>query len=164
VTTDRVWIGEWIYDHLHTSLKTTSNYSAIVDLHTSQTTTAPAMPFLACSVSNSHSLGMASNSGVSSASRAHVITVQRISRNWTLPLTNQILHSTPLNWTGQKSKSKSKSESKLLYDWRFTANQFVLASSPLRLTTSDFFFNWTFVVVVLMQHPLWTEHGFVSHE
>jgi hypothetical protein len=28
----------------------------------------------------------------------------------------------------------SESESELLYDWRFTANQFVLALSPLRLT------------------------------
>jgi hypothetical protein len=27
-------------------------------------------------------------------------------------------------------------ESELLYDWRFTANQFVLATNPLRLTTS----------------------------
>jgi hypothetical protein len=33
----------------------------------------------------------------------------------------------------------SLSKSKLLYDWRFTANQFVLASSPLRLTTRNFF-------------------------
>jgi hypothetical protein len=39
----------------------------------------------------------------------------------------------------EKSKSKSKSKSKLLYDWRFTANQFVLASSPLRLTTRIIF-------------------------
>jgi hypothetical protein len=30
------------------------------------------------------------------------------------------------------------SESELLYDWRYTANQFVLATSPLRLTTSNF--------------------------
>jgi hypothetical protein len=30
------------------------------------------------------------------------------------------------------------SKSVLLYDWRFTANQFVLASSPLRLTTGVF--------------------------
>jgi hypothetical protein len=36
--------------------------------------------------------------------------------------------------------SKSKAESKLLYDWQFTANQFVLASSSLRLTTTDLFF------------------------
>jgi hypothetical protein len=29
-------------------------------------------------------------------------------------------------------------ESELLYDWRFTANQFVFATSALRLTTSIF--------------------------
>jgi hypothetical protein len=34
-----------------------------------------------------------------------------------------------------------QSESKLLYDWRFSANQFVLATSPLRLTTSNFIFQ-----------------------
>jgi hypothetical protein len=33
------------------------------------------------------------------------------------------------------------SESELLYDWRFTANQFVLATSPLRLTTSNCIFR-----------------------
>jgi hypothetical protein len=32
------------------------------------------------------------------------------------------------------------SELELLYDWQFTANQFVLAPSPLRLTTRDSFF------------------------
>jgi hypothetical protein len=31
-------------------------------------------------------------------------------------------------------------ESDLLYDWRFTANQFVLAPSPLRITKRAFFF------------------------
>jgi hypothetical protein len=31
------------------------------------------------------------------------------------------------------------SKSKLLYDWRFTANQFVLATNPLRPTTSIYF-------------------------
>jgi hypothetical protein len=29
--------------------------------------------------------------------------------------------------------------SEFLYDWRYTANQFVLAPSPLRPTTRDFF-------------------------
>jgi hypothetical protein len=29
----------------------------------------------------------------------------------------------------------------LLYDWPFTANQFVLATSPVRLTTSNFIFQ-----------------------
>jgi hypothetical protein len=45
-----------------------------------------------------------------------------------------------------------KSKSKLLYDWRFTANQFVLASSPLRLMTRILFFftpNWTLSILVL---------------
>jgi hypothetical protein len=32
-------------------------------------------------------------------------------------------------------------ESELLYNWRFTANQFILAGSPLRLTTSNFIFQ-----------------------
>jgi hypothetical protein len=32
-------------------------------------------------------------------------------------------------------------ELELLYDWRFTANQFDLASSPLRPTTSNFIFH-----------------------
>jgi hypothetical protein len=42
------------------------------------------------------------------------------------------------------NNSESESESELLYDWRFTANQFVLAPSPLRITTRDFLFlNWT---------------------
>jgi hypothetical protein len=31
--------------------------------------------------------------------------------------------------------------SELLYDWQFTANQFVLARSPLRLNTSNFIFK-----------------------
>jgi hypothetical protein len=38
------------------------------------------------------------------------------------------------DWRSKKSKSKSQ----LLYDWQFTANQF-LASGPLRITTRDFF-------------------------
>jgi hypothetical protein len=37
------------------------------------------------------------------------------------------------------SLSAVQSESELRCDWRFTADQFVLATSPLRLTTSNFF-------------------------
>jgi hypothetical protein len=33
----------------------------------------------------------------------------------------------------------AESELGFLYYWRFTANQFVLATSPLRLTTGNFF-------------------------
>jgi hypothetical protein len=47
------------------------------------------------------------------------------------------------------SLSTDKSKSKLLYDWRFTANQFILASSLLRPTTRDFF-NSTLAVIALM--------------
>jgi hypothetical protein len=36
---------------------------------------------------------------------------------------------------------KRERESELLYHWPFTANQFVLATSPLRLTTSNFVFQ-----------------------
>jgi hypothetical protein len=36
---------------------------------------------------------------------------------------------------GDNCNLRSKSESKLLYDGRFTSNQFILALSPLRITT-----------------------------
>jgi hypothetical protein len=42
-------------------------------------------------------------------------------------------------WT--QSRTESESESELLYDWRFTANQFISAPSPLRLTASNFNFQ-----------------------
>jgi hypothetical protein len=45
--------------------------------------------------------------------------------------------------------SNSKWKSYLLYAWRFIANQFFLATSPLRLTRKEFFFNWTLAVIVL---------------
>jgi hypothetical protein len=44
----------------------------------------------------------------------------------------------------------SESDSELLYDWRFTANQFVLATSPLRLATTNFIFQLNTCVIVLM--------------
>jgi hypothetical protein len=37
------------------------------------------------------------------------------------------------------SQLQTQSESELLYDWRFTANRFVSATRPLRITTSKFF-------------------------
>jgi hypothetical protein len=40
----------------------------------------------------------------------------------------------------RESQSQSQ-ELELLYDWRFTANQFVLATSTLRLTTRIFIFQ-----------------------
>jgi hypothetical protein len=35
-------------------------------------------------------------------------------------------------------KTESESEPELIYEWRFTANQFVLAIGPLRLITTNF--------------------------
>jgi hypothetical protein len=78
------WIG--FIDYLYTPLRTTSNYNAIANLHTSQITTAPAKSFSipVCCAFNSSSLAVASNSEDSSASHPHIITVQWISHNWTL--------------------------------------------------------------------------------
>jgi hypothetical protein len=56
------------------------------------------------------------------------------------------------------------SVSELFYDWRFTANQFVLASSLLRLMIRIAFCNWTVTVIVLMLHSIWREGRFVSYE
>jgi hypothetical protein len=55
---------------------------------------------------------------------------------WILLRLNDWTHSWNL-----ESNSRSNWKSKLLYDWRFTANQFVLASSPLTLTASNFIFQ-----------------------
>jgi hypothetical protein len=125
-------------DHLYTPLGTTSNYSATANFHNSQTTTAPAKPFPACCVFTTRSLATASNSGDSSASRAQVLCH---SHSYRSQLNCQSLPSLPcrtqLNWL----ESESESESELLYDWRFTAKQFVLATSPLRFTTRIFIFQ-----------------------
>jgi hypothetical protein len=50
-------------------------------------------------------------------------------------LLSQIRPRFHMGWTAFSSKSKSK----LLYDWHFTAHQLALALSSLRPTTRDFF-------------------------
>jgi hypothetical protein len=54
-------------------------------------------------------------------------------------------------------------ESELLYNWRFTAYQFVLEPSPLRLTAKIYFLNWAPAFIVLMQHPVSREDGSVLY-
>jgi hypothetical protein len=66
---------DYILDLL-TPLGTTSNYSAIADLHTLQITTAPAKHFSACYIVTSRYMVTPSNSGDSSASRAQVLLSQ----------------------------------------------------------------------------------------
>jgi hypothetical protein len=51
-----------------------------------------------------------------------------------------ISHQPPTILTAISRPSRNqKLNSKLLYDWQFSTNQFTLATSPLRLTTSNFF-------------------------
>jgi hypothetical protein len=65
----------------YTAVRTISNYGAVVNFHTLKVSTAPDKIFPACCVLISRSLSTASNSGDSSASRAHVVTLRQISRN-----------------------------------------------------------------------------------
>jgi hypothetical protein len=71
-------------------------------------------------------------------------------------VTYQIDH-TCTRWIG-------KSNSKLIYDVRFTANQFILVSNPLRPTTRDIFLNWALAIIVLIWNPFWRGDRFVSYE
>jgi hypothetical protein len=45
------------------------------------------------------------------------------------------------SWVSAANSQAGTNHSELLYDWRCTADQFVLATSPLRLTTSNFIFQ-----------------------
>jgi hypothetical protein len=70
-----------IYWPLTHTTRTANNYSVTSNLHTLQITAANTKFSPACSVFTSRSLVTASDIGDSSASRAHVVTVRRISRN-----------------------------------------------------------------------------------
>jgi hypothetical protein len=50
---------------------------------------------------------------------------------------------TELRYSGVVFRTPLYSESELLCDWRFTADQFVLATNPLRLTAGIIFLNLT---------------------
>jgi hypothetical protein len=74
-------MGYLIVLDLLTQLGTTSNYSAITDLHTLQITDANTKSSPAVSVFNSRSLATDVNSEDSSASRAQVLYARRVSCN-----------------------------------------------------------------------------------
>jgi hypothetical protein len=69
------WGLDWRLDLL-TLTYTTHKYSTTANLRNSQITTAPAKPFPACCAFTSHSQVIASYSGDSSASHAHVLSSQ----------------------------------------------------------------------------------------
>jgi hypothetical protein len=64
----------------------------------------------------------------------------RVSAGTSAVLTSN-LRDIPQSFQTLSLKSESESESELLHDWRCTANQFVLATSLLRLATSNFIFQ-----------------------
>jgi hypothetical protein len=82
----------WFIDHLCTRLVSTSNYRATANLHDSQITTAPPKHFPASCVFTSRSLTTAS-----SASRPHIVTLRRISRDSNLFFTASC-SKLPINW------------------------------------------------------------------
>jgi hypothetical protein len=84
VTVDGFGLVSGFIDHLYIQIRTTSNYSAIPNLHTLQTTTTTAKSFPALCVFTSRSLETASISGDSSASRAQVLPSEPPVQNSTL--------------------------------------------------------------------------------
>jgi hypothetical protein len=99
--------------HLH--IVTTSNYSAIANSPTLHFTTAHTK---------------SSQSAVSSPEDVLLLLGSRPRR------LAAISHQPPA-LLNAVSRLPCKSGLELLYDWRFSANHFVLAPSPLRLTTRD---------------------------
>jgi hypothetical protein len=82
-------MGTRFIDHLNTQLVTTSNYSAIANLHTLQITRAYAKSFPACNVFTGRFLLTASNSADSSVSALTPLPAgYRLTTDSVLQLTN----------------------------------------------------------------------------
>jgi hypothetical protein len=131
VTTDGVWIGNWIYWTL--TLVSTINYDSLTELHTPNITVTTAHKVF--SGFTSRCLVAASNGGISPSSGFP--NCPRASATSFSLLTTATLNRLNCH------------EWELLYDWRFTVNQFVLTPSPTTITTTDLFFNWALAVIVL---------------
>jgi hypothetical protein len=137
-------------DHLCTPLGTTGNYSATANLHTLQITTAPAklfhpaMPSSAVPWQRLLTVEILQLPALRSYLHSLPCSTQLSTENWQLtPRLTTISHQPPSllsrDWLSLHWVRESNSE--LLYDSRFTTNQFVLATSPLRLTASNFIFQ-----------------------
>jgi hypothetical protein len=155
------WIG-WLY--LLSLLCTVSlNYkpsSAIADLHTFQFVVVHALGF---SMSTSRLLTTDLNTGTITSNHYEVFLTLSAAANsgdstqFSSDYCSLLLQLISIQLISGTHGVLSTTNSKSLYDRRFTANQFIFPSSPLRPTTRDFFFNWTLAVILLMYHPLWRE-------
>jgi hypothetical protein len=139
VTLDGVWIDNWIYWPL-----SNRNYTSLTELHTRNiiVTTAHIKSSLVIDFNTVlwRPYRLAYIPQLNQLHRLSLLFTHSLAILSALQLTprlaaisHQPLHRLTFDWLS------SESESEILYDWRFTANQFVLATSPLRLTTSIFF-------------------------
>jgi hypothetical protein len=132
----RIWWLDLLTPYSHPQLETTGKYNATAILHT--------LPFIvanALEVSVFNTCIVATDFSQSDRHfTSHIKSFHGLVPFLPLFCNCQFrtLHS-PLSTTVLYSSSKAKSESGLLYDCGFPANQFVLASSPLRLTRRDIF-------------------------
>jgi hypothetical protein len=179
---DGIWIGEWIYWQL---IHTTQNYTVeITDTHrlvssvySSLQQPFPDNGFTSCDSSASRTYVLLSQSPVQNSCQlttqltrsqaggnshqppSFLFTGWPLTENWTLSLTNQLLHFTSLHSTKLQSKSKSS---------YFTTGGLPLISSSWRQAPWDpwpeTFFRWTLTVIVLKLHPLWWEDRFFSYK
>jgi hypothetical protein len=127
-------------DHLYTPLVTTSNYNGTANLHTLQFTTALAKHSLACSVFNSRSRATAPTVEIlpilALRSLCHIRTCRtlvntlNLNRKLSSPELSIEFSAVTANYlfaiSSQLFSQQSESKSKLFYDFRFAANQFVL--------------------------------------
>jgi hypothetical protein len=136
---------------------TTNNYDSLTELHTLKITETTAHIVLSvfinrCLVAASND-GHSPSSGLLELSPASAVSFSLLTTaalswlDWLLNASTLILgsesHGThdlilPSDDSGSL-QSNFSSDRELLYDWRFTTNQFVLAPNPTRPTTSIFF-------------------------
>jgi hypothetical protein len=161
-TIDGVWIG-WLdlLTHYANQRRTYKQWSAIADLHNLQFTVTHAKRFsvftnriLVTELKQSHCdwiyrgwllilLQLLTSHGCHLPTTDSILILLYAIVLPCIPILLQLLNSqyqfsdpccTPLY---SHSLGSASSESELLYDWLFTADQFVLASSPLRLTATQ---------------------------
>jgi hypothetical protein len=124
----------------HLQLVTTSKYYALTVLHTSQISIGHTRSSQSVTVFTSRCLaaafdgGRSPSSGFPNCPRPQLPTPLGNSSQQPQQLSNSLTH---------QPTDCNKSTSKLLYDWRFTANRFVLRPTPWGSTTRDFFLHIT---------------------